>query len=87
MSRLKKSCSMMMVAVMLAAPTFIMASPIALKAQSRSDKARYAECIDAADKDFKYCLKHAEETDILCWAKYGYDKIGCTVSYIIRSIF
>ncbi len=85
MSRMKKTCSMMMMAVMLAAPSFIMASPVVLKAQTDSRQAKYDACMDAAEEHLERCLAAARR-ELPCWVRYGYEKAGCTVSLGIRSI-
>ena len=84
MSRLKKTCSMMIVAAILVAPMFIAASPTALMAQADSRQAKYDACMEAADESLESCLEKARR-EYLCWSRFGYEKIGCTVSLGIRS--
>jgi hypothetical protein len=85
MSSLKRTCSMMMVSAMLVAPTFIVASPTTLVAQADSRRAKYDACIEAADESHEICLEKAT-MEFFCWSRYGYEKLGCTVSLGIRTI-
>jgi len=77
----------MAVTAMLVAPSFIAASPIVLQAQSKSREALYDACMDKAEATLLKCLEAAGDTKPLCWSRFGYSKLGCTVSYFIRSIF
>jgi len=86
MNSLKRTCSIMTVAALLAAPSFIAASPTALIAQADSPAAKYDDCMDGAEESFLNCLEAATEKDILCWSRFGWAKIACSISYGIREI-
>ncbi|GEM_PF-1704618 len=47
----------------------------------------YVECMDSADDKLEHCLDVAEETEVLCWSRFGYAKLWCSTKYLISSIF
>jgi hypothetical protein len=67
-------------------------TPTAAVAQEKPEKkkldpaAHYDYCMDKAEAALAHCLDHAEETEVLCWAAYGYHKLGCTLAYAARLI-
>ena len=61
--------------------TVSLAFPGAVRAQEERAAMDYEACMDAADEQFERCLEFAERTEELCWARYGYAKLGCTLKY------
>jgi len=47
----------------------------------------YVECMDKADGKLVTCLRNADETEYLCWSRFGYAKMWCSVKYLVGSIF
>ena len=67
----------------------LVAAPVtAPAAAAAADPATaYLECMETAEKKFHTCLEKATVTEFLCWSKYGYDKLWCSVKYLGGSIF
>ncbi len=79
MRTVRKVCSVVAVAAILASPSAIMAQP-------DNPATRYDACMDRSEESLLRCLKSSGETDLLCWSTYGYAKFWCTVSYGVRTI-
>jgi hypothetical protein len=79
-------------AAILCLPPAIAATPTGLLAQEKLQEpkqdaaALYDACMDKAEATLAHCLDHAVESELLCWAAYGYNKLGCTISYAVRII-
>ncbi len=61
--------------------------PIASMAGQRPTAAmKYEGCMDHAERQFEICQDGASNlTEFLCWSRFGYDKLGCSVKYAIDS--
>lgn len=79
MRTVRRVCSIVVVAAILAAPSAVMAQP-------DSPAAKYDACMDRAEASFLLCLDAAGDSEYLCWSTYGYAKLWCTVSYGVRTI-
>ena len=57
-------------------------------AGERPDAAmRYEACMDHAESQLETCLEAASElSEVLCWSRFGYDKLGCSVKYAVESL-
>jgi hypothetical protein len=52
-------------------------------ALAQEEEARdYVSCMDAAVEQLFDCVRVADETEVLCWSRYGYAKLGCTLKYL-----
>lgn len=67
--------------------TLVTFLPSGVLASIRCPTSKYEKCIDRAEQALNDCLDHATLTEVLCWSRYGYAKIWCTVLYGVRSIF
>jgi hypothetical protein len=61
--------------------------PVTATGERPSAAMRYESCMDHAEGQLETCLEAASElTEVLCWSRFGYDKLGCSVRYAIESV-
>ena len=59
----------------------------ALAGEPPSAAMKYEACMDHAERQLAICLDAASElTEVLCWSRFGYEKLGCSVKYAIESL-
>jgi len=61
-------------------------TPSVVMAYSGNPASNYDRCITEADGSLHDCLDHAVATEALCWSRYGYAKLWCTIKYAVDSI-
>ena len=54
---------------------------ITMPLQARAEGTRYDDCMDRAEATLNACNKSSFD-DTLCWSRYGYQKLWCTLRYL-----
>ena len=62
-------------------------TPSTVTAYDDESAIRYDRCMTRAVNALHDCLDHAVATEGLCWSRYGYAKLWCTLRYAADSIF
>lgn len=62
-------------------------APSAATADDYDSAIRYDRCMTRATQSLHDCLDHAVATEALCWSRYGYAKLWCTLRYGVDEIF
>lgn len=57
------------------------AALVALPLQAHAEDTRYDKCMDRAEETLNECNKSSFD-DTLCWSRFGYQKLWCTLRYI-----
>lgn len=66
--------------------TLVAALPVVALAWDEPTAAmKYEECMDRAEERFSECLDAADGTEFLCWSRFGYAKLACSIKYAIDS--
>jgi hypothetical protein len=53
-------------------------------ASTSGPTSKYEKCMNRAEQALRDCLDHATLTEVLCWSRYGYAKLWCTILYGVR---
>ena len=57
--------------------------PSSVMAGSNEPATRYDRCMDKAEASLYDCLDVAVATESLCWSRYGYAKLYCSIRYFV----
>lgn len=60
--------------------------PTSVMAGSNDPATRYDRCITRAEESLYECLDFAVATEQLCWSRYGYAKLYCSLRYAVDLI-
>jgi hypothetical protein len=55
-------------------------------AEDNDSAIRYDRCITKSEQSLYECLDFAEATEQLCWSRYGYAKLYCSIRYAVDLI-
>lgn len=58
--------------------------PSSVMAGNNEPGTRYDQCMDRAEESFKECFEYTHATEPLCWSKFGYTKLYCTIRYFVE---
>ena len=58
--------------------------PSSVMAGNNDPATRYDRCINKAEASLYDCLDFAVATESLCWSRYGYTKLYCTIRYFVE---
>lgn len=58
--------------------------PSSVMAGNNDRATRYDQCMDRAEESLYDCLNFAVATEPLCWSKFGYTKLYCTIKYFVK---
>jgi hypothetical protein len=61
-------------------------NPVTAVTYGDDPASRYDRCITKAERSLHACLDHAVATETLCWSRYGYAKLWCSLRYAVDSI-
>ena len=60
--------------------------PSSVMAGNKDPATRYDRCITKADTSLYDCLEYAGFSEQLCWSRYGYSKLYCSLRYAVDLI-
>ncbi len=58
--------------------------PSSVMAGNNDRATRYDQCMDRAEATLNDCLDSAVATEPLCWSRFGYAKLYCTIKYFVK---
>lgn len=71
--------------VILAVLSLLSAQGLVMPVPARADQ-QYEDCIDTAQQRHTTCVESSQSRfgETLCWAEYGWAKVGCVISAAVR---